>query len=94
MEEQFSFSFHTNHILNRVRETTELIERLYNQRLYASGVKRDAYTEVIQTELYRLMKGIDEFKVAVCQRMGDINAEAIMNISQFPNLAVKKPETE
>lgn len=94
MEEQFSFSFHTNHILNRVRETTELIERLYNQRLYASGVKRDAYTEVIQTELYRLMKGIDEFKVAVCQRMGDINAEAVMNISQFPNLAGRNSATE
>jgi hypothetical protein len=94
MEEQFSFSFHTTHILNRVRETTDLIEVIYNQRYYTSGTKRDAYTEVIRSELYRLIKQIDEFKMAVCERLGDCEGEAIMNMSRFPTVKGEKSADE
>jgi hypothetical protein len=73
--------------LSKIQKITEILTQVYQQRLYANGNVREAYTEVLQNELYRMMREIDDFKVRVCEELADIDAERIMNISRFPNLS-------
>jgi hypothetical protein len=77
---------------NKLVEIVSLLSHLYQQRQYANGNVRVAYTDVIHNELYNLMKEVDGFKVMVCEMMSDIDTEAVMNITRFPNMATPKPK--
>ena len=76
-----------NRILTDIQHKAELVEELYARRLQTIGVVREAYTEVLKTELYIMMRKIDEYKMIVLSKMDEVNTEAVMNISFFPNLA-------
>lgn len=72
--------------LNSIRETSEMVDRLRHLRLFCSGTKRDAYTEVIKTELFRMLKEVDDFKVFVLAGTDDVDSEALLNITRFPTI--------
>lgn len=73
--------------LGKIREIADILTQVYHQRLYTNGNVREAYTQVLSNELFRMMREVDEFKVMVCEQLADIDTEAIMNISRFPNMA-------
>ena len=73
--------------LSKIQKITEILTSVHQQRLYTNGNVREAYTEVLRNELYRMMREIDDFKVRVCDELSDIDAERIMNTSRFPNLS-------
>jgi uncharacterized protein YlaN (UPF0358 family) len=73
--------------LNQIKSITEILKQIHTQRLYANGNVREAYTEVLRTELFRMMREIDDYKIRVCQELADIDAESVMNLSRFPSLS-------
>lgn len=86
--------YNINRILTVIKQKADIVEELYYRRLHTNGTVRDAYTEVLKTELFEMMKKIDDYKMILLHKMGDIDTEAIMNISQFPNLAGRNSTTE
>jgi hypothetical protein len=85
MDEEFERN--ANLKLNKIREIAELLHIVYNQRLYTNGNVRDGYTQVLRNEMYRMMREVDDFKVWVCEHLVDVDAEAVMNVARFPNMA-------
>jgi hypothetical protein len=76
-----------------IRDITSLLTHIHQLRLNTSGNVRQNYTEVLRNELYRMMREIDEYKVVICNQLADIDTEAIMNTSRFPNMAISRQTT-
>jgi hypothetical protein len=52
-----------------------------------NGPLRDSYISVIKSELYNLVREIDQFKQRICEEVADIDTNAIMNVSKYPNMS-------
>jgi uncharacterized protein YlaN (UPF0358 family) len=73
--------------VGKIQRISEMLTQIHQQRLYTNGNVREAYTEVLRTELFGLMREVDDFKLRVCEELTDIEADRIMNLSRFPNLS-------
>lgn len=70
-----------------IRSTHEKISLLKEGLKNVNGPLRNSYVEVLKDELYRLVREIDQYKRQVCEDISDIDTNAILNISMYPNNA-------
>lgn len=73
-----------NSTLTLIKHDYEIVEGLKEAMFNTNGPIRESYVAVIEETVYRLVRLTDQFKRQLCEELGDINTNAIMNVSMYP----------
>jgi hypothetical protein len=71
-------------LLTTIREKARIIKILDDLLRNTEGNVRDGYRAVVENELYAMMRLIDDFKLAVCNTLSEVNHNALFRGSIFP----------
>ena len=72
-------------ILEKVKEKGELLLSINECCANSEGSTRNAYCTVIENELFTMMRLVDDYKMMVCDLLGNISQNAILRGSVFPH---------
>lgn len=77
-------------ILECIKEKARVIKTVDILLSFTQGELRKSYKAVIENELFKMNRLIDDFKMEICGMLSDVEMNAIFVGSIFPNSAFGK----